>query len=79
MTRICIFAAAGLLLGASAFAQTPPPPQAPNSTTLCPITHACRPNGKHLQHAVAAPLPTGPIQCPPGTYHLPNTNRCRVK
>jgi len=79
MMRICIFTVTGMLLGAlAASGQT----QSPNSTTLCPVTHDCRTIGQGAQekHAVPAPLPpVGTIQCPPGTYQVPNTNRCRVK
>lgn len=78
MMRIWALAVMGLLLGASAaLGQT----QLPNSTTLCPVTHNCRPVGQGTQEkrVVPAPPPVGAIQCPPGTYQIPNTNRCRVK
>ncbi len=78
MSRIWIFAITAVLLGASAASgQTQPP----NSTTLCPITHNCRTVGQGAQekHVVQAPPPVGTIACPPGTYQVPNTNRCRVK
>jgi hypothetical protein len=81
MARFWAFAVTGLLLGCgAAFAQTSPQPQAPNSTTLCPITHDCRPVGTQRKPAVPPTMPTvGTIQCPPGTYQIPNTNKCRVK
>ncbi|HEX4117532.1 MAG TPA: hypothetical protein VHX99_01925 [Rhizomicrobium sp.] len=77
MTRFWAFAVTALLLGASAaLGQTQPP----NSTTLCPITHNCRPVGTQPRPAVPPTMPTvGAIQCPPGTYQIPNTNKCRVK
>lgn len=79
MTRSCFFAVAILLLGmGTASAQTQPP----NSTTLCPITHDCRPVGVGTQTRPVVPPTTpvpGTIQCPPGTYQIPNTNKCRVK
>ena len=81
MTRFWAFAVTGLLLGAGA-AIAQPRPQAPNSTTLCPVTHDCRPVGQGTQTRPVVPptLPTnGTIQCPPGTYQIPNTNKCRVK
>lgn len=78
MTHIWIVT--GLLLVAgTAFAQTQPPP---NSTTLCPVTHDCRPVGPGTQTRPVVPptMPVpGTIQCPPGTYQIPNTNKCRVK
>jgi hypothetical protein len=77
MMRIWAVAVTPLLLGGSAaWAQTQPP----NSTTLCPVTHDCRTVGQGAleKHAVPPP-PVGTIQCPPGTYQVPNTNRCRVK
>jgi hypothetical protein len=47
---------------------------------LCPITHNCRPVGTQPRPAVPPTMPTvGAIQCPPGTYQIPNTNKCRVK
>jgi hypothetical protein len=81
MTRFWAFAVTGLLLGAGAsLAQTSPQPQAPNSTTLCPITHNCRPVAAPPKPGVPPTMPTvGTIQCPPGTYQIPNTNKCRVK
>ncbi|HVW73003.1 MAG TPA: hypothetical protein VHC39_05150 [Rhizomicrobium sp.] len=83
MTRLWILAIAAMLLGAgTALAQTQPQPPAPNSTTLCPITHDCRPVGQGTQTRPVVPptLPThGVIPCPPGTYQIPNTNKCRVK
>ena len=82
MSRIWTFAMTAVLLGASAASgQTPTQVQAPNSTTLCPITHNCRTVGQGAQekHVVPAPPPVGTIACPPGTYQVPNTNRCRVK
>ena len=68
-----------MLLGAGpAFAQAPAQP--PNSTTLCPITHDCRPVGAGHKPVVPPTMPVpGVIQCPPGTYQIPNTNKCRVK
>lgn len=78
MTRFWAFTVAGLLLACgAAFGQTQPP----NSTTLCPVTHDCRPVGQGAQEkrVVPAPPPAGIIQCPPGTYQIPNTNKCRVK
>lgn len=83
MMRSWFFAGTMVLLGAgTAFAQTQAPPQAPNSTTLCPITHNCRPAGASAQGRPVVPptMPVpGTIQCPPGTYQIPNTNKCRVK
>ena len=83
MTRFWTFAVTMMVLDAGvAFAQTPPQPQAPNSTTLCPVTHDCRPVGAGAQAKPMVPpsAPTnGVIQCPPGTYQIPNTNKCRVK
>ena len=83
MTRLWLFAVTMLLLGAGgASAQAPVQPQAPNSTTLCPITHNCRPAGVGTQTRPVVPptMPVpGTIQCPPGTYQIPNTNKCRVK
>jgi len=78
MMRVCVYAITAMSIGAmAASGQT----QSPNSTTLCPITHDCRTVGQGAQekHAVAAPAPAGTVQCPPGTYQIPNTNRCRVK
>jgi len=78
MLRCLVFAIGTLALAeSSALAQTQPP----NSTTLCPITHNCRPVGQIAQEkrVVPAPPPVGTISCPPGTYQIPNTNRCRVK
>ena len=78
MMRFWAFAVTTMLLGASAaFAQAP----APNSTQLCPITHNCRPLGLGAQprHPTAVSPLVGTIQCPLGTYQLPNTNKCRVK
>ena len=82
MLRIWMMAITVAVLGESAASgQTAPPIQAPNSTTLCPITHNCRTVGQSAQekHVVPAPSPAGPISCPPGTYQVPNTNRCRVR
>lgn len=81
MTRFWTFAVTGVLLGCSAaLAQTQPAPQSPNSTTLCPITHNCRPVATPAKPGVPPTMPTnGVIQCPPGTYQIPNTNKCRVK
>jgi hypothetical protein len=77
MMRFGAFVLPMVLLGAgAAFAQPP------NSTTLCPITHDCRPVGQGTQTKPVVPptLPVnGTIQCPPGTYQIPNTNKCRVK
>lgn len=83
MMRLWIMAVTMALLGAgTALAQTQPQPTAPNSTTLCPITHDCRPVGQGTQTKPVVP-PTSPvngtIQCPQGTYQIPNTNKCRVK
>jgi hypothetical protein len=85
MTRFWLFAVAVLLSGmgvAIAQMQTPVPAQPLNSTKLCPITHNCRPEGISTQGKPVVP-PTsqvvGTIQCPPGTYQIPNTNKCRVK
>jgi hypothetical protein len=78
MMRFWAFAVTTMLLGsAAAFAQAP----APNSTKLCPITHNCRPLGQSApqRHPSAVSPLVGAIQCPPGTYQLPNTNKCRVK
>jgi hypothetical protein len=78
MMRVCVYAVAALLFGAvAASGQTQPP----NSTTLCPITHDCRTVGQGMpeKHVAPAPAPAGTVQCPPGTYQVPNTNRCRVK
>ena len=79
MTRFWVLAVTILLFGmGAAFAQA----QAPNSTTLCPVTHDCRPVGQGSQTKPVVPptLPVaGTIQCPPGTYQIPNTNKCRVK
>jgi hypothetical protein len=78
MMRVCVYTVTALLLGAmAASGQTQPP----NSTTLCPVTHDCRTVGQGAQekHVVPAPAPAGAVQCPPGTYQIPNTNRCRVK
>lgn len=80
MTHIWIVTGLLLVAGA-AFAQTPPQ-RPPNSTTLCPITHDCRPvgQGTHGRPVVPPTMPVpGTIQCPPGTYQIPNTNKCRVK
>lgn len=80
MTRLWALAVTALLLGAgAALAQVQPQP--PNSTTLCPVTHDCRPAGPANQTRPAAPTApvAGTIQCPPGTYQIPNTNKCRVK
>jgi hypothetical protein len=82
MTRLWFLAVTATLLGAgAAFAQAQPQPAAPNSTTLCPITHDCRPVGQGKTRPVVPPtMPVpGTIQCPPGTYQIPNTNKCRVK
>jgi hypothetical protein len=79
MMRVCVFTVAAMLLGVIAVTgQTQPP----NSTTLCPVTHDCRTVGQGAleKRLVPAPAPpAGTIQCPPGTYQIPNTNRCRVK
>ena len=83
MSRFWAFAGVSLMLGAAgALAQTQTQAGAPNSTTLCPITHNCRPTGQGIAPKPVVPptLPTvGTIQCPPGTYQIPNTNKCRVK
>ncbi len=79
MLRVCVFTVVALSLGAIAASGQSQPP---NSTTLCPVTHDCRTVGQGTQekHLIPAPAPTiGTIQCPPGTYQVPNTNRCRVK
>jgi hypothetical protein len=85
MRRFWLFGVTTLLLGAGvAIAQTqaPMPAQPPNSIKLCPITHNCRPEGIGGQGRAVVP-PTsqvvGAIQCPPGTYQLQGTNKCRVK
>lgn len=80
MLRIWALAFVAVVLDASA-SSGQPQIQAPNSTTLCPITHNCRTVGQGAQekHVVPAPAPVGTIECPPGTYQVPNTNRCRVK
>ena len=78
MMWIWTLAFTAALLGVNAaWAQTQPP----NSTTLCPVTHDCRPVGQGAQdkHVVPPPPTVGTIQCPSGTYQVPNTNRCRVK
>jgi hypothetical protein len=78
MMRVCVYTGMALLLGAmAASGQTQPP----NSTTLCPITHDCRTIGQGAQekHVVPTTPPAATVQCPPGTYQIPNTNRCRVK
>ncbi|HXB51839.1 MAG TPA: hypothetical protein VNU69_03690 [Rhizomicrobium sp.] len=81
MTRFWLFGITALLLGAgAAIAQMPPQPT--NSTKLCPITHNCRPEGIGTQgRSVVPPTSqvTGAIQCPPGTYQIQGTNKCRVK
>jgi len=80
MMRFWISAVAMLLLGASAALAQSPTPQAPNSTTLCPVTHDCRPVGQGAQSKTVVPQPaSGAIQCPPGTYQIQGTNKCRVK
>ena len=80
MVRIWAFAITAVVLAATA-ASGQTQIQAPNSTTLCPITHNCRTVGQGAQekHVVPAPAPVGTIACPQGTYQIPNTNRCRVK
>ena len=73
-----VFVVAGLVVGSGlAFGQT----RAPNSTTLCPITHNCRPRaaGSQQKRVLPTTMTVGAIQCPPGTHQVPNTNRCRVK
>jgi hypothetical protein len=52
----------------------------PNSVNMCPVTHGCRTvsHGVQPRHA-ATTVTAGPVQCPPGTYQLPNTNKCRVR
>jgi len=81
VTRLWVLAVTTLLLGAgAALAQVQPQP--PNSTTLCPVTHDCRPVGAANQTRPVLPSTApaaGTIQCPPGTYQIPNTNKCRVK
>jgi hypothetical protein len=80
MTRFWLFAVVLLSPGA-AIAQTQAPVQPPNSTKLCPITHNCRPEAIGQGRPVVPPTSqvVGTIQCPPGTYQIPNTNKCRVK
>jgi hypothetical protein len=83
MARFWLFAVTALSLGAgAAIAQTQAPMPPTNSTKLCPITHNCRPMGIGTQGRPVVP-PTsqvvGTIQCPPGTYQIQGTNKCRVK
>ena len=52
----------------------------PSTTNMCPVTHGCR----TVSHAIAQKnkvntTVTGPVQCPPGTYQVTGTSKCRVR
>jgi hypothetical protein len=50
------------------------------SANMCPVTHGCRSvtHGMQPKHA-AVTASSGPVQCPPGTFLVPNTSKCRVR
>jgi hypothetical protein len=67
MARFWAVLMAGSVVGCgAAFGQVV---QVPKTTNMCPVT----------QKNKVTTTVTGPVQCPPGTYQVPNTGRCRVR
>lgn len=78
MMRFWAVLMAGAVVGSgAAFGQVV---QVPKATNMCPVTHGCRTVGHSIpQKNKVTTTVTGPVQCPPGTYQVPNTGRCRVR
>jgi hypothetical protein len=76
MARFWTVMVAGVMLCGVAQGQTV---QTPSSANMCPITHGCRTVAHAGQQRRAVTATVGPIQCPPGTYQIPNTSKCRVR